>query len=125
MKPFLTLPLGVVMTFLMAMNFEVAEVSEAVEGRGGSGKRFSDHDDFGYQHKKVRGGRGGGERGLRRNYRSLDEEFDPFEPFEGPIRLPRSYLGSKNDGGGSASADSQAANSQRSEQNNAMSNGNE
>lgn len=28
------------------------------------------------------------------NYRSLDDEFDPFEPFEGPVRLPQSYLGS-------------------------------
>ncbi|KJH51459.1 hypothetical protein DICVIV_02376 [Dictyocaulus viviparus] len=25
--------------------------------------------------------------------RSLDDDFDPFEPFEGPVRLPQSYLG--------------------------------
>lgn len=30
--------------------------------------------------------------------RSFDDEFDPFEPFEGPVRLPRSYLGDGQDG---------------------------
>ncbi|KAL6743191.1 hypothetical protein Aduo_016266 [Ancylostoma duodenale] len=62
--------------------------------RGGGGKRFGDHDDDGGYHKRGRGRRGGGgERGPSHNYRSLDEGFDPFEPFEGPVRLPSSYLG--------------------------------
>ncbi|KAK6041350.1 hypothetical protein COOONC_21145 [Cooperia oncophora] len=57
------------------------------------GKRPRDFDDdnSGIHSKRGRGGRN--DRGPSHNYRSLDDEFDPFEPFEGPVRLPRSYLG--------------------------------
>ncbi|WKY10229.1 hypothetical protein Q1695_002519 [Nippostrongylus brasiliensis] len=65
--------------------------------RGGFGNRFDGkrQRDFGggeddFRSKRGRGGRGRGP--PSHNYRSLDDEFDPFEPFEGPVRLPRSYL---------------------------------
>ncbi|VDM67633.1 unnamed protein product [Strongylus vulgaris] len=41
--------------------------------------------------------------------RSLDDSFDPFEPFEGPIRLPYSYLEAKDDSKGPGSVDNPAS----------------
>ncbi|KHJ75512.1 hypothetical protein OESDEN_24872, partial [Oesophagostomum dentatum] len=67
---------------------------EGFWGSPDSGKRSWDHrNDSEFRNKR---GRGSGDRRPPRNYRSLDEGFDPFEPFEGPIRLPYSYIDNKN-----------------------------
>ncbi|VDN31995.1 unnamed protein product [Cylicostephanus goldi] len=42
-------------------------------------------------------------------FRSLDDGFDPFEPFEGPVRLPSSYL-NKKEGDSSNAIHSEQAN---------------
>ncbi|XGW01359.1 hypothetical protein V3C99_013926 [Haemonchus contortus] len=91
--------------------------SRGFRGRfDGKRTRNFDDDDTGFRSKRGRGDRSA--RGRSHNYRSLDDEFDPFEPFEGPVRLPRSYLGSKESGqseNGAANSNSSAANTNSSE----------
>ncbi|KAE9421545.1 hypothetical protein Angca_000082, partial [Angiostrongylus cantonensis] len=52
--------------------------------------------------------------------RSLDDGFDPFEPFEGPIRLPRSYLGSGKSNDGNSHSDKSSCKNDSTEQSNAI-----
>ncbi|KAJ1372109.1 hypothetical protein KIN20_034180 [Parelaphostrongylus tenuis] len=70
----------------------------AFHGNRGFKDRFNRKREYNFNDRRSnenKRGRPGtdGRRHPAHNYRSLDDEFDPFEPFEGPVRLPQSYLG--------------------------------